>query len=120
MGCHTDRRTPTMTFRSFRAVDAAAGTETDPRLVGNGTSFTADPCAVARIGSVGTPWSEGSGRLPCETLHPWGGRRIPPDAIDHEPRARVRHSGWPSGPETVAPCLDHTAHRTPHARIGKP
>ncbi len=54
MGCHTDRPTPTMTFRNY------------------------------------------------------------------EPRARVRHSGWPSGPETVAPCLDRTADRIPLARIEKP
>lgn len=54
MGCHTDRRMPTMTFRNY------------------------------------------------------------------EPRGRVRHSGWPSGPETAPLCLDRAADRTPHARIERP
>jgi nucleoside-diphosphate-sugar epimerase/choline dehydrogenase-like flavoprotein len=33
----------------------------------------------------------------------WGGRAIPYDPIDFEDRAWVPHSGWPIGPEALAP-----------------
>jgi nucleoside-diphosphate-sugar epimerase/choline dehydrogenase-like flavoprotein len=33
----------------------------------------------------------------------WGGRAIPYDPIDFETRAWVPHSGWPIGPEALAP-----------------
>lgn len=33
----------------------------------------------------------------------WGGRCMPYDPIDFEPRAHVAHSGWPFGPEILAP-----------------
>ncbi len=33
----------------------------------------------------------------------WGGRCMPLDPIDFEPRAWVAHGGWPIGPEDLAP-----------------
>lgn len=37
----------------------------------------------------------------------WGGRTMPFDAIDFEPRPYVEHSGWPIGPESLRPFYAH-------------
>jgi len=73
------------------------------------------------------------GELPPQSLHPatdlfrrrqlggataaWGGRCVPYDPIDFEPRDWVPGSAWPFGPEALAPHLDAAAR---HLEIGRP
>lgn len=122
-----------MTVEDFRSLDLDAGIDTDVCLVGSGPAgWTiaeelrdsglrvlvvesggiapgADPAALNGIESVGVPLFNGRDRLLGGTSRSWGGRCIPLDDIDYEPRAWVRHSGWPFGPEAVAPYLDRAA-----------
>ena len=122
-----------MTVEDFRIVDVEAGIETDLCLVGSGpagwtiaeelrgsglrvlilesggTDPVVDPDAPTRIESVGMPLFDGRDRVLGGTSRSWGGRCIPLDDIDYEPRDWIRHSGWPFGPEAIAPYLDRAA-----------
>ncbi len=133
MGRHTDRRIPRMSVEDFCTVDVEAGIETDLCLVGSGPAGwtiaeelrgsglrvlvlesggidpTVDPDAPARTENVGAPLFDGRDRVLGGTSRSWGGRCIPLDDIDYEARDWVRHSGWPFGPEAVAPHLDRAA-----------
>lgn len=123
-----------MTVEDFRTVDVDAGIETDLCLVGSGPAgwtiaeelrgsglrvlvlesggldpVADDPGAPPRIESVGVPLFDGRDRVLGGTSRTWGGRCVALDDIDYEPRDWVAHSGWPFGPEEIAPYLDRAA-----------
>ena len=72
-GLHAERRTQSL----------YAGTVSDPRL-----HSPPDRYRQRRFGG---------------TTSIWGGRCVPFDAIDFEPREFMPHSGWPLGPADLAP-----------------
>ncbi len=133
MGRHTDRRISRMSVEDFCTVCVDAGIEMDLCLNGSGpvgwtiaeelrgsslrvlvlesggTGPSVDPDAATRTENVGAPLFDARDRVPGGTSRSWGGGCIPLDDIDCEPRDRVRHPGWPFGPEAVAPCLDRAA-----------
>ncbi len=68
--------------------------------------------ALSEVENVGWPRCVDQSLLRPRILggasHLWTGRCAPLDDIDYERRDWVPHSGWPLGPEVVAPYLDRT------------
>jgi nucleoside-diphosphate-sugar epimerase len=52
--------------------------------------------------STHVPLEEGAARILGGNSHLWGGRCVPFDPIDFEPRPWIKHSGWPIAYEEVA------------------
>ncbi|MGI3778649.1 MAG: GMC family oxidoreductase, partial [Janthinobacterium lividum] len=122
-----------MIVEDFRTLNVEAAIEADLCLIGSGpagwtiaeelrdsglsvlvvesggASPAADPGALMEIENVGAPLFNGRDNVLGGTSRSWGGRCIPLDDIDYEPREWVGYSGWPFGPEAVAPFLDRAA-----------
>ncbi|MGI4955015.1 MAG: GMC oxidoreductase [Janthinobacterium lividum] len=122
-----------MIVEDFRTLNVEAAIEADLCLIGSGpagwtiaeelrdsglsvlvvesggASPAADPGALMEIESVGAPLFNGRDNVLGGTSRSWGGRCVPLDDIDYEPRDWVGYSGWPFGPEAVAPFLDRAA-----------
>lgn len=122
-----------MSIDDLRAVDDDLPIETDLCIIGSGPAgwavaeelgatnlrilmlesggHTVDPetDALNQIEDVGTRLFNGRSRVLGGTSRLWNGRCMPFDDIDYEERPWVKLSGWPFGPDEMAPYVNRAS-----------
>lgn len=122
-----------MSINDLRMVDDSRPIETDLCLIGSGPAGWAiaeelkdsglrilmlesgghtvepDTAVLNEIEDVGTRLFNGRSRVLGGTSYMWNGRCMPFDDIDYEKRTWLPRSGWPFGPETMAPYVNRAS-----------
>lgn len=75
-------------------------------LESGGPSFNSEMSELNNIDDIGVRLFNGRDRQLGGTTHSWSGRCVALADIDYEERSWVPLSGWPFGPEEIAPYLD--------------